>query len=231
MRSAGFTVPVSVNLSRRQLLDGDVVARLQAALAADLGDALQVEVGEPVVAAADPRVRQTLAAIAGLGVTIVVDDVGSGVSSLRALAQLRSPLVKMEQPALRRRSPAAPRPPQSSPPWWLWWAAPAAASSPRASRATRRRGRCGSSAATPWGISTDTRCPPTSGWRPLRWACTAVVGSDGPTTLQVVRPGVRAAKRGGAAAAARDGTDVVRRGARVVGPVLDVVTCARRVWW
>ena len=24
----------------------------------------------------------------------------------------------------------------------------------------------------------------------LRWACTAVVGSDGPTTLQVVRPGV-----------------------------------------
>ena len=190
MRSAGFTVPVSVNLSRRQLLDGDVVARLQAALAADLGDALQVEVGEPVVAAADPRVRQTLAAIAGLGVTIVVDDVGSGVSSLRALAQLRSPLVKIDA-SLAQEVPGS-----------------AEAAAIVAAVVALVRGTGGRVVAE--GVESDAQARalrqlgcdalqgylyghalPADEWVAyLRWACTAVVGSDGPTTLQVVRPGV-----------------------------------------
>jgi len=189
MREAGFAVPVSVNLSRRQVLDGDVVSRLRAALAPDLAGALQVEVGEPMLAAADARVRDTLAAIAGLGVTVVVDDVGSGVASLRALARVRPQLVKIDA-SLTSEIPASED-----------------AAAIVGAIAALVRGLGGQVVAE--GVESDTQaralrqlgCEALQGYlyghalpgdewlAYLRWACTAVVGTDGPTTLQVVRPG------------------------------------------
>lgn len=190
MRDAGFTVPVSVNLSRRQLLDGDVVARLRAAIGDDLASALQVEVGEPVLAGDDPRVDATLGAIAGLGVAVVVDDVGRGVSSLRALARVRPRMVKIDS-ALTRDLPGSQE-------------AAAIVS------AIVALARIVGAQVTGEGIETDAQARalralgcealqgyyyghalPADEWIAyLRWACTAVVGTDGPTALRnVTTPG------------------------------------------
>jgi EAL domain-containing protein (putative c-di-GMP-specific phosphodiesterase class I) len=106
IRAAGFDVPLSINLSCRQLVEGDVAARIGAALAAERLEAssLQVEIREAALAAEDPRVHRVLAALAAMGVAIVVDDFGSGVSSLRALGRLRPGAIKIDG-ALARELP------------------------------------------------------------------------------------------------------------------------------
>jgi EAL domain-containing protein (putative c-di-GMP-specific phosphodiesterase class I) len=186
MREAGFTVPVSVNLSRRQLLDGDVVARLRAAIGPDLASALQVEVGEPVLAGDDPRVDATLGALAALGVAVVVADVGRGVSSLGALARVRPRMVKIDA-ALTRDLPGSQE-------------ASAIVS------AIVALAKIVGAQVTAEGIETDAQARalralgcealqgyyyghalPADEWIAyLRWACTAVVGTDGPTALRSV---------------------------------------------
>ena len=186
MRDAGFTVPVSVNLSRRQLLDGDVVARLRTAIPSALASALQVEVAEPVLAGDDPRVTRTLNEIAALGVAVVVDDVGRGVSSLGALARVRPRMVKIDA-TLTRDLPGSQE-------------ASAIVS------AVVALARIVGAQVAGEGIETDAQARalralgcealqgyyyghalPADEWIAyLRWACTAVVGSDGPLTLQPV---------------------------------------------
>jgi len=97
MRSAGFDVPVTVNLSRRQLLDGDIAACLQRLLAGGLdAAALQIEITESVLVAEDVRLQQVLSAVTALGIGVVVDDYGSGASSLRALRRLRPASIKID---------------------------------------------------------------------------------------------------------------------------------------
>lgn len=186
MREAGFAVPVSVNLSRRQLLDGDIVARLQTSIAPELAAALQVEVGEPVLAGDDARITRTLGAIAALGVAVVVDDVGNGVSSLRALARVRPRMVKIDASLTRDL--------------------PGSQDASAIVSAIVALGRIVGAQVAGEGIETDAQARalralgcealqgyyyghalPADEWIAyLRWACTAVVGSDGPTALQPV---------------------------------------------
>jgi EAL domain-containing protein (putative c-di-GMP-specific phosphodiesterase class I) len=80
MRAAGFTVPLSVNLSRRQLQDGDAAAHLRRHLettALDPG-ALVTEVTESVLAAPDARVDPNLMALARARCTARSDPAPSG---------------------------------------------------------------------------------------------------------------------------------------------------------
>lgn len=201
MREAGFDVPVSVNLSRRQLLDGDIAACVQRQLADGLEPgALQIEVAEPVFVSDEPRLQQVLAEVTALGVGLIVDDFGSGVSSLRALRRVRPASIKIDG-ALARELPDG----QDA----------AALVS-----AVVALGRTLGVHVVAEGVETEAQsrrllslgCDDLQGfyyghalpddeWLGyLRWACTAVVGTDGrtPVASVPVTPGARR-RRGGEA--------------------------------
>ncbi len=198
MREAGFDVPVSVNLSRRQLLDGDIAAWVQRQLADGLEPgALQIEVAEPVFVSDEPRLQQVLAEVTALGVGLIVDDFGSGVSSLRALRRVRPTSIKIDG-ALARELPDG----QDA----------AALVS-----AVVALGRTLGVHVVAEGVETEAQsrrllalgCDDLQGfyyghalpddeWLGyLRWACTAVVGTDGRTPAPVpVTPGARRRRDG-----------------------------------
>ncbi len=197
MREAGFDVPVSVNLSRRQLLDGDIAACVQRLFADGLDDAaLQIEIAESVLVSDEPRLQQVLAELAALGLGLVVDDFGSGVSSLRALRRVRPASIKIDG-ALARELPEG----QDT----------AALVS-----AVVALGRTLGVHVVAEGVETEAQsrqllalgCDDLQGFYYghalpdgewigyLRWACTAVVGTDGRTPAVPVLPGARR-RRGG----------------------------------
>ena len=89
---------LSVNLSRAQLCEPQLVADVQRTLQ-DCGmppEALQLEVTESL-AAQDDAVRQRLQALKALGLTLALDDFGTGYSSLSSLHQLPVDLVKIDR--------------------------------------------------------------------------------------------------------------------------------------
>lgn len=197
MRESGFGVPVSVNLSRRQLLDGEIAACLQRQLADGLdASALQIEVAEPVFVSDEPRLQQVLADVTALGVGLIVDDFGSGVSSLRALRRVRPASIKIDG-ALARELPDG----QDA----------AALVS-----AVVALGRTLGVHVVAEGVETEAQsrrllslgCDDLQGfyyghalpddeWLGyLRWACTAVVGTDGRTPAVPVVPGARRRRSG-----------------------------------
>lgn len=197
MREAGFDVPVSVNLSRRQLLDGDLAACVQRQLAEGLdAAAIQIEIAESVLVSEEPRLQQVLADLAALGLGLVVDDFGSGASSLRALRRVRPASIKIDG-ALARELPDG----QDA----------AALVS-----AVVALGRTLGVHVVAEGVETEAQsrrllslgCDDLQGfyyghalpddeWLGyLRWACTAVVGTDGRTPTVPVLPGARR-RRGG----------------------------------
>lgn len=197
MREAGFDVPVSVNLSWRQLLEGDVVACLRRVLtdgALDAG-ALQIEIAESVLVSDDPRLQQVLDGVAALGLALVVDDFGSGASSLRALRRLRPGRIKIDG-ALARELP------ESQDAEALISAVVALArtlglqivaegvETEAQSRRLRALG-CDDLQGYYYGHAL-----PDGEWLAyLRWACTAVVGSDGATAPTLVPSAGRPAKK------------------------------------
>ena len=89
---------LSVNLSRAQLADPQLVAQVQRALRASAmpAAALQMEVTESL-AAQDDTVRDRLQALKALGLSLALDDFGTGYSSLSSLHQLPVDLVKIDR--------------------------------------------------------------------------------------------------------------------------------------
>jgi diguanylate cyclase (GGDEF)-like protein/PAS domain S-box-containing protein len=77
-------VPVSVNVSARQILDADFVADVHSALeAAGLAaEHLTLELTESILILDSERTDQVVAALKGLGVRLAIDDFGMGHSSL-----------------------------------------------------------------------------------------------------------------------------------------------------
>ncbi|MHB8459702.1 MAG: EAL domain-containing protein [Candidatus Limnocylindrales bacterium] len=92
-------LPVSVNLSVRQVADPDLVADLRRAIA-DAGiDArwLSVEVTESILMGNVARAVETLAEIRSLGVRVALDDFGTGYSSLAYIKDLPVDIIKVDQ--------------------------------------------------------------------------------------------------------------------------------------
>jgi predicted signal transduction protein with EAL and GGDEF domain len=89
---------LSVNLSRAQLADPQLVGQVQRALQASAmpAAALQLEVTESL-AAQDDTVRDRLQALKALGLSLALDDFGIGYSSLSSLHQLPVDLVKIDR--------------------------------------------------------------------------------------------------------------------------------------
>jgi diguanylate cyclase (GGDEF)-like protein/PAS domain S-box-containing protein len=99
-RGAGLDMPVSVNISARQLQCEQFVARLAAILAAhpDVAPAsLELEIRETRALADMAQVAEVLDACRALGVRFALDDFGTGYSSLTYLKRLPVELLKIDQ--------------------------------------------------------------------------------------------------------------------------------------
>jgi diguanylate cyclase (GGDEF)-like protein/PAS domain S-box-containing protein len=99
LRQAGLEIPVSVNLSMRNLHDPDLPAAI-AELLARWGvppAGLRVEVTESAVMADPGRALDVLGKLRALGLEIAIDDFGTGYSSLGYLKRLPVTQLKIDR--------------------------------------------------------------------------------------------------------------------------------------
>ena len=96
----GFHVMVSVNLSARSLLDPEFVDEVMSVLSRHCVDAsrLEMEITERTVMV-DPRktISTTLQALREMGITLAMDDFGTGYASLAFLRQLPVNKIKIDK--------------------------------------------------------------------------------------------------------------------------------------
>ena len=99
LRPDGPLPSIAVNVSARQLVDGDIVTDVRAALAASGLDAacLTVELTESAVMEHTDEVAGKLAALRALGVRVSIDDFGTGYSSLGRLQHLPADEIKIDR--------------------------------------------------------------------------------------------------------------------------------------
>ena len=103
LRSWGWDLPISVNVSASDLLDLSLVDYIAAALEAEglPGTVLRVEITESLLVDRD-RSAPFLARLMGLGISIAVDDYGTGYSSLAYLHDLPVSHLKIDRTFTQR---------------------------------------------------------------------------------------------------------------------------------
>ncbi|MBY4130817.1 bifunctional diguanylate cyclase/phosphodiesterase [Rhodococcus fascians] len=99
LRRRGVTLSVSVNLSVRNLLDGTLTEQVAAALAKHSvpAHALEFEVTETTAMTDPVRSVAALNSLRSLGVTLAIDDYGTGYSSLAYLQTLPVQTLKIDR--------------------------------------------------------------------------------------------------------------------------------------
>ncbi|WP_295456184.1 EAL domain-containing protein [uncultured Thiodictyon sp.] len=103
-RRDGLALPVSVNISARQLQQTDFVARLRAQLTAHPEippGCFELEVLETSALADLSHVAQVITDCRAIGVTCALDDFGTGYSSLTYLKRLPVTVLKIDQSFVR----------------------------------------------------------------------------------------------------------------------------------
>ena len=97
-RQAGLTLPVSVNVSARNIADPRLVSDLSALLAQYDVPAylLRLEITESAIIADPDRAAEVLAAVNRLGVGLAIDDFGAGYTSFAQLHGLRVSELKID---------------------------------------------------------------------------------------------------------------------------------------
>ncbi|MEU0565779.1 EAL domain-containing protein [Nonomuraea sp. NPDC005983] len=101
---AGLRVPISVNISARDLLGSALPEQLEAGLT-KFGlppEAIQLEVTERILMGDQAYTHETIKALAALGVSLALDDFGTGYSSLIRLQRLAVSEVKIDSSFVRR---------------------------------------------------------------------------------------------------------------------------------
>jgi diguanylate cyclase (GGDEF)-like protein len=98
-RAEGIDLPVSVNLSVRDLLDPTIVEEVRRRLdeAGVPADRLKLEITESSMMDQPERALETLRALAEVGVELAVDDFGTGYSSLAYLQRLPVKELKIDR--------------------------------------------------------------------------------------------------------------------------------------
>jgi EAL domain-containing protein (putative c-di-GMP-specific phosphodiesterase class I) len=102
-RETGIDLPVSVNLSMRNLHDRNL-PRLVSELLYDTQVApqrLQLEVTESAIMADPTRAREVLGELRAIGLEVAVDDFGTGHASLSYLKQLPLDVLKIDKSFVR----------------------------------------------------------------------------------------------------------------------------------
>ena len=100
----GFTLPVSVNLSRTDLFDPTLFVRLNRLVESnglDCGD-VKLEVTESAYTDNAKKVLKVIGDLRDLGFEIEMDDFGSGYSSLNMLSEMPIDVLKMDMKFVRR---------------------------------------------------------------------------------------------------------------------------------
>lgn len=99
----GLDLRLSVNVSPASLRRSDLAPRVCAALerAGLDGPRLELEFTEDLLTASEAPVRATIAALGKLGVTISIDDFGSGYSNLGYLTRIPAQVLKIDQSFIR----------------------------------------------------------------------------------------------------------------------------------
>lgn len=102
-RSVGLDVCVAVNLSARTVGDPTLVTEVAAALARHglPGDAIELELTESAVLGDHARAAEILQALRALGVSLAVDDFGTGYASISYLTTLPLDVLKIDQSFVR----------------------------------------------------------------------------------------------------------------------------------
>jgi len=101
---AAFEQPLAVNVSARDLHDPRLVERVRALMSTwDIrGGWMQFELTESVLMSEPATVIDTLGRLRDLGIELMVDDYGTGYSSLRYLQQMPVSSIKIDQSFVRR---------------------------------------------------------------------------------------------------------------------------------
>jgi EAL domain-containing protein (putative c-di-GMP-specific phosphodiesterase class I) len=96
---AGVPLRISVNISANDLLDPGLVAMVQAALNRNGGSGhrFTLEITEDTLVREHARVQATVTALRGLGLSLAVDDFGTGYQSLGQLLSLDIDEIKLDR--------------------------------------------------------------------------------------------------------------------------------------
>jgi EAL domain-containing protein (putative c-di-GMP-specific phosphodiesterase class I) len=99
MMGQGEGMRLAVNISGRHLIEGDLVADLDSALAATGADPhmLEIELTESQLLDDVARASSVLSAIRDRGVKVAIDDFGTGYSSMTYLQKLPVDVVKIDR--------------------------------------------------------------------------------------------------------------------------------------
>ncbi|MGH8258431.1 MAG: putative bifunctional diguanylate cyclase/phosphodiesterase, partial [Steroidobacteraceae bacterium] len=100
---AGFTVPVAINVSGKELLHGDParVVELEAAAAGVPTSLVEIEITESILVKDSPVVRRALERLRQLGCRIALDDFGTGYSSLAYITRFPPDRIKIDKAFVR----------------------------------------------------------------------------------------------------------------------------------
>lgn len=95
----GWRMPVSINVSRVQLLTPEFVSNLQSALlCANIPpELIEIEITESLYFDLDPTIQRVLKEILGVGVSFAIDDFGTGFSTMTTLRDLPVSKIKLDR--------------------------------------------------------------------------------------------------------------------------------------
>ena len=98
-RAAGLSLRASLNVSARDLHEGEIVELLARRLAVHAvpAEQIQVEITESALMSDAARAHTTVERLASLGVAVALDDFGTGYSSLQHLRKLPLAEIKIDQ--------------------------------------------------------------------------------------------------------------------------------------
>jgi diguanylate cyclase (GGDEF)-like protein len=100
---AGYTVPVAINVSGKELLHGDParIVETEAAAAGVPTSLIEIEITESVLVHDSATVRRALARLRELGCRIALDDFGTGYSSLAYITRFPPDRLKIDKAFVR----------------------------------------------------------------------------------------------------------------------------------
>lgn len=107
-QGAGLDLTLSINLSAANLMEPDLIQRVQLALLARQlrPEQLEIELTESAMMAQPEKALAMLRELASAGIALAIDDFGTGHSSLAYLQQVPAQVVKIDQGFVRGLSAA-----------------------------------------------------------------------------------------------------------------------------
>ncbi len=95
----GFTVPVAINVSAKELLHGDParVVEVETAAAGVPASLIEIEITESLLVKDSPKVRSALERLRQIGCRIALDDFGTGYSSLAYITRFPPDRIKIDK--------------------------------------------------------------------------------------------------------------------------------------